>query len=160
MGSYIANVVARRLTRAAKTAFVHTLLLLRVVRSLNLNCCGFDIHDMRCAQFVRGGSDFVLAPGYEAREKDRQDRMAKKKIAANLVPWDAEMEKTYHQKLSLKVTKNKEALRLGEDDVILVVDPVIHADAFKSDPRNLTDDLVLQLMSKGYPLTILERSVA
>ena len=82
-----------------------------------------DGHDRKCAAQISHGAQYVLAAGYEEREKLRQHNAAQAKERAeqrrnpshSTQPWDKERAKKYRAHLRTENRAKREAFREGSD---------------------------------------------
>jgi len=121
-----------------------------------------DGHDRKCAAQISHGAQYVLAAGYEEREKLRQHKAAQAKERAeqrrnpshNTQPWDKEREKKYRAQLTTENRAKREAFREGSD-VTLPADSD-QTTLPQKDPRTLSDDLVFVFLSNGRSLALMD----
>uniref|UniRef100_A0A7S4LKC2 DUF659 domain-containing protein n=1 Tax=Eutreptiella gymnastica TaxID=73025 RepID=A0A7S4LKC2_9EUGL len=124
-------------------------------------------HDKRCAAHIAEGAPYVLAPGYnerqqcytrkEAEKKERGEKRKRHEYVAD--KWDEDREKRYRAGLA-ELKRGKRAALANEPDVVLPCElqstPSYQSILQPKDPRDVMDDLVWCLMSKGRPLTIVD----
>ena len=121
-----------------------------------------DGHDRKCAAQISHGAQYVLAAGYEEREKLRQHKAAQAKERAeqrrnpshNTQTWDKEREKKYRAQLTTENRAKREAFREGSD-VTLPADSD-QTTLPQKDPRTLSDDLVFVFLSNGRSLALMD----
>ena len=125
------------------------------------------LHDQNCEKHVRAAAPYVLAPGYEDRVKQRNQREANKQERQrkrllgeyNAQKWDEKREKEYRAN-QLEVQLGKRAKFNTERDVQLphnlserlTVQQVLKP----KDPRLLSDDMVFTLLRHGRSLELMD----
>ena len=105
--------------------------------------------------------------GYEQRQKardDKQNERTRSRSAGAYKPkvWDAQREEDHQKNRREKRKANRKLTQMGTDVSIQSDQSCGHLTHLsqqtlpKLDPRNFIDDLVLALLQKGKPLTIID----